>query len=301
MGAAWARGSGRGFTMNRMETAMTTRATIQKPPADTARLEFEPDELFDGRAPIEMMQSNPIFNFSISVYNLMNLRGENFVMSNNLPVRPYSDNLRMSLCPDVLLAYVEDQAVFWMETGYNIWQVGKPPDFVLEVASRSTYRKDVDDKPGIYASMGIPEYWMFDPTGGELYGQALLAFRLVDGQYVPMEMTRNEHGLLSAYSEALDLRLCSVDRSQREDVLRSQPNYVFYEEYYTAELVIQDVETGLYVLNPPSLIAGYIAGEAELDAAKARLAEAETQREAEVAERDARIRELEEVIRRMKG
>ncbi len=78
------------------------------------------------------------------------------------------------------------------KTAYNLREVGKPPEFVLEVASPSTYEKDLDEKPDIYAGIGVSEYWMFDPTGGDLYGQALMGFKLVDGKYEPIEIVPNE-------------------------------------------------------------------------------------------------------------
>lgn len=266
---------------------MTTRVTILKPPTNTITLEFEPDGLLDGRAPIEMIQHDAIFYFAHYIMALMDSRGETYLISSNLPVRPYPDDLRISLAPDIFFAYVEDVRPFLMETGYNIWQVGKPPDMVLEVASRSTYRKDLNEKPAIYASMGIPEYWMFDPTGGELYGQALMGYRLVEGEYVPIEITRNEHGLLSGYSDVYGLRICSMERRQRGEILRRQPHFVFYEEIRAAELLLQDTETGLYIMNLKGVMAEGRATEAE--------------HEARIAERDARIRELEEEIRRLKS
>jgi hypothetical protein len=287
-----------------METAMTTKVTIRKPLANTAKFDFEPDELIDGRAPIEMMQHETIRHFTNCVGDWMNARGETYLIGNNLPVRPYSDNLHISLAPDLFFGYVDDITPFLMETGYNIWQVGKPPDLVLEVASRTTYQKDVNEKPAIYASMGIPEYWMFDPTGGELYGQALIGYKLVDGVYVPIEMTPNEHGILSGYSEVWGMRLCGMERRQREEVLRRQPHFVFYEEAYPAELLLQYPDTGLYVLNGMGVSAQYRMSIAEREVAETTIAERDAtiaERNTEIAERDARIRELEEQIRRMRS
>ena len=51
---------------------------------------------------------------------------------------------------------------------YLPWEVGKPPDWVLEIASESTRRQDVNRKPTIYAQVGVPEYWRFDPTEGAI-------------------------------------------------------------------------------------------------------------------------------------
>ena len=45
-----------------------------------------------------------------------------------------------------------------------MWRVGKAPDFVLEILSPSTSRKDAADKPALYRRMGAREYFLFDPT-----------------------------------------------------------------------------------------------------------------------------------------
>ena len=106
---------------------------------------------------------------------------------------------------------------------------------------------------------------MFDPTGGELYGQALTGFRLVNGIYEQIDMTPNEHGLASGYSEALGLRLCSAERSNQPELTAVQPSIVFVEDYNPAQLLFQDVETGLYLLNVRGLISEYAGIEAERD------------------------------------
>ena len=54
-------------------------------------------------------------------------------------------------------------------TAIVIWEVGKPPDFVLEVASESTASNDTGDKRDLYARMGVAEYWRFDASGGDFY------------------------------------------------------------------------------------------------------------------------------------
>ena len=48
---------------------------------------------------------------------------------------------------------------------YKLWEEPKAPDFVLEVASRSTWRKDLGPKRRLYERMGVREYWQYDPTG----------------------------------------------------------------------------------------------------------------------------------------
>ncbi len=48
---------------------------------------------------------------------------------------------------------------------YKVWEQGKPPDFVLEILSRKTWRNDVHRKPALYADLNVREYWLFDPDG----------------------------------------------------------------------------------------------------------------------------------------
>ena len=139
-------------------------------------------------------------------------------IESNIPIRTNPNNLRDGAAPDLCRSRNVNAPAIYDQTGYNLWEVGKPPEFVLEVASESTYENDLYEKPGIYAAMGIDEYWMFDPTGGDLYGQALTGFKLVDGEYEPIEITPNEHGLMSGYSEELGVRLCAVEESRREGV-----------------------------------------------------------------------------------
>ena len=88
-----------------------------------------------------------------------------------------------------------------------IWREGKAPDFVMEIASPSTWRRDAAEKRDIYADMGVGEYWRFDPTG-ECFTPALAAERLADGEYAPMPLTEDSEGALRCHSEILGLDIC---------------------------------------------------------------------------------------------
>jgi Uma2 family endonuclease len=68
---------------------------------------------------------------------------------------------------------------------YMLWKEPKGPDFVLEITSKSTRTEDRGPKRGIYALLGVSEYWQYDPTGDYLQ-PPLQAFRLVDENYWPM-------------------------------------------------------------------------------------------------------------------
>ena len=70
--------------------------------------------------------------------------------------------------PDLYVAVGGGKAAIRQRNGYVIWEAGKPPDFALEVVSETTHRRDTAEKTGLYASVGITEYWRVDPTGGVL-------------------------------------------------------------------------------------------------------------------------------------
>ncbi len=52
---------------------------------------------------------------------------------------------------------------------YKIWTEGKAPDVVIETTSRKTRKKEVTIKPALYAQLGIPEYFVFDPERDYLH------------------------------------------------------------------------------------------------------------------------------------
>ena len=119
--------------------------------------------------------------------------------------------------PDCVFAdeVSDPPAVIW-RNGYVISEVGKPPDFVLEVASRSTGRRDYTVKREGYARYGVGEYWRFDPTGGEYHDAPLAGDKLnEDGVYEPVEIVIEPDGRHWGYSEALGLELWWVDKTLR--------------------------------------------------------------------------------------
>ena len=162
----------------------------------------------------------------------------------------------MSVAPDVFVVFgVEDHT----RMNYKVWEEGKGPDFVLEVASPNTWREDVERKPGIYAGLGVREYFLFDPMG-EHYTQRLQGYRLVEGRYERLSAVESIDRTLTLTSEVLDLEL----RAKGE------------------EMRFHDPATGETLLSHD-----------EEHAARRKEAAARRAAEARVAELEARVRELE--------
>ena len=108
--------------------------------------------------------------------------------------------------PDLLIAFNVDPEAYYRRNAYVISEQGKPPDFVLEIASPSTGREDVTEKRSAYEALQIPEYWRFDETPTGRYHRTRLAGdRLVNGRYQPITIVEIEDGILQGYSEVLNL------------------------------------------------------------------------------------------------
>lgn len=108
--------------------------------------------------------------------------------------------------PDLLVAFGVNPEAYRRSNAYVVSEQGKPPDLVLEVASKSTGRVDVTEKREDYAGLGIREYWRFDETGA-YHGARLGGDRLVDGEYVPVAIEEMDDGSLQGYSAVLNLYL----------------------------------------------------------------------------------------------
>ena len=129
-------------------------------------------------------------------------RGDVYV-SGDLLIYYEEGNPRVSVAPDVFVVFgVEDR----MRMSYKVWEEGKGPDFVLEVASPGTWREDVGPKREVYARLGVREYWLYDPLGEHL-SPALQGYRQVGGGYERQPLLESMDGTLALYSETLGLEL----------------------------------------------------------------------------------------------
>ena len=182
--------------------------------------------------------------------------------------------------PDLLVAFGVIPEDYYLRSAYVISEQGKPPDFVLEVASRSSGRRDVVEKREIYAGLLIPEYWRFDETG-RFHGARLAGDRLVNGEYEPIDIAELDGGSLQGYSAVLNLNLRWSPSGH--------PPYAYGLARGLARGILgwHDPTTGQHIATLGSERAARLAAEAARLAAEARAAAAE-----------ARIRELEEQLRR---
>ncbi|HZT99969.1 MAG TPA: Uma2 family endonuclease, partial [Ktedonobacteraceae bacterium] len=53
-------------------------------------------------------------------------------------------------------------------TSWRIGTTGPAPHVVLEILSPETWKKDLEEKPALYAHLGVQEYFAYDPTPSPL-------------------------------------------------------------------------------------------------------------------------------------
>ena len=165
---------------------------------------------------------------------------------------------------------------------YLLWEIGKPPDFVLEIASVSTAMTDLTVKRELYARLGIPEYWCFDSTGGDFYGEPLVGEYLLDGEYSPFMLNHEADGAVWAHSDALNL-----------DLQWAAGRLRFYDPVEDRWLLSQEEEH-----------VARMSAEERSDTEHAARMSAEERADAEHAARmsaEDRIAELEADLRRLRG
>ena len=183
---------------------MATKIALRPPPpGEYAHLEPLPDP---PRTP-DMQQHIRITAFDSYLRAYFARRTDVLVCGGGY-LRHEAGNRGERLAPDCLVAFGVDPAAIVARNGYVISEVGKPPDFVLEVASRSTGRRDYTIKRAAYASYGVGEYWRFDHTGGRYHDAALAGDRLVNGEYEPVRINEEPDGVRWGHSPVLGLDLC---------------------------------------------------------------------------------------------
>ena len=145
----------------------------------------------------------------------------------------------------------------------------------MEIGSKSTANADLVRKRELYAELGVGEYWRYDATGGEFYGEPLVESGLLDGEYSRVELRHESDGRILSHSEALNLDLWWVDGELR-----------FWDPVADRWLLSQEEERD-----------GRLVAEVRAETAETRAEEERTAR----LTAESRVAELEAELRRLRG
>ena len=179
---------------------------------------------------------------------------------------------RVSIAPDVFVVFGVEKR---RRPNYKLWEEGRAPAFVIEVASPSTWRDDLGWKRSVYARLGVREYWRYDPAGEHLPAR-LQGERLTRAGYVRQPAETAPDGTLTLRSRTIGLEL------------RAAPG---------REMRFRDPATGQELRSHDEEAEGRLEAEARAADAEARAADAE----ARAADAEARLSELQALLRKRPG
>ena len=217
------------------------------------------------------------------------------------------------ISPDCYVAFDVDVSLIEYHNTYRVWAIGKPPDFVMEIGSKSTARRDMREKRALYAKLGVGEYWRYDATDDSaFYGEPLIGEHLMDGAYERLPLSPMPDGIWGhSPTLGLDLhwdagRLWFYDSETGERLLSYDDQAEALEE---VEDALQESEAAhratevarrreaaarqaAEVALRESEAAARQAAEVAQQAAEVALRESEAARQREVAELQAQLRRL---------
>lgn len=236
-----------------------------------------------------MTESDPTRDYLIYCVEALRMYFQsrpNVYVSGNLFIYYQEGDPKKVISPDVFVIFGTSKR---KRRSYKTWQEGgKLPSFIIEITSLTTKKQDEVEKPKLYASLGVNEYFQYDPTGDYLNPQ-LKGSKLVDGEYRSLPLQQAQDGTLFIHSEelGLDLRLQPPTAESLMTTTRLFPAAL--------ELRLYDPRTDSILLSYAELQQAREQAEAERLQAEAEREQAEQARDrAEQARRSAipRLRAL---------
>lgn len=138
------------------------------------------------------------------------LQGQNVRIEDSLNFYDTPAEKEIPKCPDVAVVF-EPLATQPELSSYTIREDGPPPAVAIEVASPGTWRVDLEIKPGVYAALGIKEYFVFDPHSKRAWNREwqkkgrLVGWKLdpTTNKYVELEQQDDKGRLWSVQLQSL--------------------------------------------------------------------------------------------------
>ena len=130
------------------------------------------EELIDGK--VVAMSPRPILSHHAISFNLSRIFG-NYLMGK--PCRPFGDGVDLYLTDKD--HFIPDFMIVCDKNKMKRTHVEGAPDFVVEVLSPSTARRDKGYKKRVYERCGVREYWIVDPMA-----RSIEQYVLENGEFV---------------------------------------------------------------------------------------------------------------------
>ncbi len=139
-------------------------------------------------------------------------------------------NPRKCVAPDAMVALGVRAGA---RRTYLLWEEGKPPDFVAEVSSPGSRKRDRTVKRELYTALGVREYFVFDPVYEDREHEGeLRAYRRWGSALVEVEV--EPAGGPELRSDVLGLGLRPEGKRVRMRDLRTGLDLLLYDEQASA-------------------------------------------------------------------
>jgi Uma2 family endonuclease len=192
---------------------------------------------------------------------------------------------RLRVAPDVMVIF---NVAPGGRDNYKIWEEGQVPSVIFEMTSLVTQSKDDVEKKNLYESLGVTEYWQFDPRG-EWIPEKLRGYRLqgdLGPVYVPITNNQSTPLQLQLMVENKIIAFYRLDNGERLLPL-AELNIALEEQSIALEEQSAALEEQSAALDRQKELTVQADQRAELAAEKAREEAVRADREAQ------RVKELE--------
>ncbi len=181
---------------------------------DEAALDYhEVDYYYDSHATAEDLMGDTSYHSELAQYLTLVLRwlfrGQVCAIYDNLNHYQTLDKREYPVASDVAVIKAEIQR---KRRSWTVGETGPAPQVVFEIASKETWRNDLQEKPQKYYCMGVEEYYLYDPETPQhlkYKGCRLVGWKLNRDKKMLEEMEMDEQGRL--WSEQLQSFLVSDD------------------------------------------------------------------------------------------
>ncbi len=138
---------------------------------DERRVELIDGVIYDMSAPRTVHQD---------IISIVHMAFYSYIKSNKKPCKVFESPVDIQLCCDNKTMVQPDIVVICDRDKIKGFGIYGAPDFVLEVLSKSTKKKDKGIKLSKYLEAGVREYWMIDPDK-----EVLIVYVLEDEDFIP--------------------------------------------------------------------------------------------------------------------
>ena len=130
----------------------------------------------------------------------------NFILERGGDCQPFVSPVDVQLDCDEKTMVQPDVGILCHDDKIKKWGVYGAPDFVLEIISPSTKRKDCTKKLSKYMEAGVREYWILDP-----YQQKLIVY-FFESELCPIIYGLDEPVPIGIYDGALEIQFEHIQK-----------------------------------------------------------------------------------------